>query len=100
MNVVGGLHREKQSALPPEDQLVLWLAEVADKPYDFVLGAFPWGEAGTELEERPGPEAWQCKVLQDLQANLITFDQAMRIAIRSGHGVGKSALLSWVVWWG
>lgn len=38
-------------------------------------------------------EVWQLKVLKALPEN-------DRIAIRSGHGVGKSAFLAWVIlWW-
>lgn len=39
------------------------------------------------------PEKWQSTVLQSLVEN-------DSIAIRSGHGVGKTALLSWIIiWW-
>ena len=39
------------------------------------------------------PQEWQVKALQAIR----THD---RVAIRSGHGVGKSAFLSWVIlWW-
>jgi hypothetical protein len=38
------------------------------------------------------PEPWQV----DVMTALITED---KIAIRSGHGVGKSALMSWIVFW-
>jgi hypothetical protein len=82
-----------------EQDLIEWLASVERKPYDFVLGAFPWGEPGTELEKRLGPEPWQTRLLQDLQAELISPSEAIRFAVRSGHGVGKSAMVSWVIWW-
>lgn len=99
MNVVGGTVLRQPKALPPEEELIQMLAILSDKPYDFVIWAFPWGEANTDLELRPGPEPWQTQVLQDLQNNLITFDVALRIAIRSGHGVGKSTLLAWLALW-
>ena len=83
----------------PEDALIEWLASVERKPYEFVLGAFPWGEEGTELAKRAGPEAWQTQVLLDLQSELISPSEAIRFAVRSGHGVGKSALVSWIIWW-
>lgn len=39
------------------------------------------------------PEPWQAQALQDIADN-------DRIAIRSGHGVGKSTLLAWtILWW-
>lgn len=82
-----------------EDILLEELATMSARPRDFVHWAFPWGEPGTSLESQPGPDVWQERVLSDLQLGLISFDQAIRIAIRSGHGVGKSALLSWLIWW-
>lgn len=82
-----------------EDELIEWLASVEKKPYDFVLGAFPWGEEGTELAKRAGPERWQADLLLDLQAELISPSEAIRFAVRSGHGVGKSAMVSWIIWW-
>lgn len=39
------------------------------------------------------PEKWQKQALEDLRDH-------DRIAIRSGHGVGKSTLLAWIIlWW-
>lgn len=81
------------------DELIRDLALLSDKPWDFVLWAFPWGEPGSELEMFSGPDKWQEKVLRDLQTGLITFDQAIRLAIRSGHGVGKSAFIAMLIIW-
>ena len=64
--------------LSVEDLLLKWASE----PVAFV-------------EEALGatPEKWQAEVLN----NIIKHD---RIAVRSGHGVGKSALLAWIIlWW-
>ena len=79
--------------------LVEWLCSFEKRPYDFVIAAFPWGEPETELEKRSGPEPWQTRVLKDLQADLIDASEALRRAVRSGHGVGKSALVCWIIWW-
>ena len=39
------------------------------------------------------PEPWQARTMNQIQKN-------DRIAVKSGHGVGKSALLAWVIlWW-
>jgi len=38
------------------------------------------------------PDVWQAKALYGIRDN----DQ---VAIRSGHGVGKSTLMAWVSWW-
>lgn len=91
--------------LRTEDQLIELLASLENRPYDYTMCAFPWGEPGSELEEREGPEEWQRRVLVDLQTKLLAgedFDAATSatlIAIKSGKNVGKTALLSWIVWW-
>lgn len=89
-------------ALEPSIETVLIdaLASFEHRPYEFVMWAFPWGEENSELEFMPdGPEPWQTKLLLDLQANLISFESAIQIAVKSGHDVGKSALLCWLMLW-
>ena len=90
-------------AIDPRDDLISLLAYLADKPYEFVIAAFPWGEKGGELEGRDGPDIWQAKLLQDIQFKLqsghLTAVGAIREATKSGHGVGKSAVVSWLCWW-
>jgi len=70
-------------------------------PYAFVMSSFPWGEG--ELKEFSGPDEWQTAFLKDirdkLKAGAITVWQAILKAISSGHGVGKSALVSWLILW-
>lgn len=75
------------------------LAEFSSDPYGFVLFAFPWGEPNSELENYPGPLDWQIEVLKDLGDGLLTIDEAIQIARTSGHGIGKSALVGWIVLW-
>lgn len=67
-------------------------------PFAFVLWAFPWGEEG-ELRFASGPEPWQAEVLQGVRDGLLTPDEAIRWAIASGHGIGKSSLVSWLILW-
>lgn len=64
-------------------------------PLGFVLFAFPWGEG--DLGGRSGPEPWQAAVLD--RAGRVSMDDAVLEAVASGHGVGKSALVSWLVLW-
>ncbi len=45
------------------------------------------------------PDAWQRDVLHDIGTGLATPDEAVRIAVASGHGVGKSALVAWILLW-
>lgn len=62
----------------------------------------PWQKAWLTSRNRPirfvtevlgaTPEPWQAEALRALE-------QRDRIAIRSGHGVGKTSLLSWLVLW-
>jgi hypothetical protein len=85
--------------LSPDEQLVDELGSFAYDPYAFVLWAFPWGEAGTELEHFPGPNAWQARLLRAVRDKLLTPGEAILIATTSGHGVGKSALVGMLVWW-
>jgi hypothetical protein len=79
--------------------LIEELASFSSDPLGFVLFAFPWGEEETELAEFSGPDDWQIKVLEDLGAGLITVDEAIQIARTSGHGIGKSALVAWIILW-
>lgn len=78
--------------------LVGWLASVSDDPLAFVMGAFPWGVEGTRLAKFTGPEEWQAKVLSRIRDGL-PLNKAIQEAVASGHGVGKSALVSWIILW-
>ena len=80
-------------------ELLEELAQFTSDPLGFVYFAFQWGEPGSELEEFSGPEDWQIKILTALGSGLITFDKAVRLATTSGHGIGKSALVSWLILW-
>lgn len=79
--------------------LIEELGQFSSDPLGFVLFAFPWGEPG-ELEKFAGPEPWQAELLTLLGQRLITVEEAVRIARTSGHGIGKSALVSWLILWG
>jgi hypothetical protein len=76
--------------------MIGYLASFAHDPLGFVMALFPWGTG--ELADRYGPEPWQKGVLERIGKGL-TPDQAILEAIASGHGVGKSALVSWVILW-
>lgn len=76
-----------------------WLASVKDDPFAFAMGAFPWGEPNTILAKFTGLEQWQIDILEDLRKGLITLNEAIQLAVASGHGVGKSALVSIIILW-
>ena len=82
----------------------LWASQVKDDPLTFVRLAFPWGKPGTPLEGHSGPRKWQREVLVELRDHIkanggrVDF-QTFRMATSSGRGIGKSALVSWLVIW-
>ncbi len=90
------LFSQQAAALDP---LAVEIGTYAHDPLGFVMFAFPWGEAGTVLENNAGPEPWQCEVLQEIGRSLASASDAIRIAVASGHGVGKSALVAWIIVW-
>ena len=82
----------------------LWSPAIKDNPLAFVMLMFPWGVKGTPLEHFSGPRKWQREVLQDIAGHIkqnngkVDFD-TLREAVASGRGIGKSALVSWLVIW-
>src|SRR5437763_865428 len=78
------------------DQLVLWLDEHRSDPLAFVREAFPWGQG--ELLNRDGPEPWQGALLGRIRDGL-SLHNAVLEAVASGHGVGKSTLVAWIILW-
>ena len=74
------------------------VTEFRHDPLGFVLWAFPWGEPGP-LHAHSGPEPWQAAILREIGRRLAAKDGPVRIAVASGHGVGKSALVAWLVLW-
>jgi len=84
---------------PVEDRLLSDILSYAYDPAGFVSYVFPWGEPGTTLEHEAGPDGWQIEVLDYLGQQLIQTTDAIRIAIASGHGIGKSSLIAWLILW-
>ena len=82
----------------------LWTPALKDDPLKFVMYLFPWGQKNTPLENFSGPRKWQREVLRDIGEHIrnnngkIDFD-VLRMAVSSGRGIGKSALVSWLVIW-
>lgn len=84
----------------PEKELRADIGRFSKNPLGFVKYSFPWGAAGGELEKFEGPDEWQKEILIDLGKGLLTINDAIREAVASGHGIGKSALVSWIILWG
>lgn len=88
-----------------EEQLVDEVGEFYADPLGFVLFAYPWGEPGP-LIDYDGPDEWQREFLKDVARDVKArgFDgvhpvKPLRFSTASGHGIGKSALVAWLVDW-
>src|SRR5690242_15440987 len=87
-------------------------------PLGFVMYAYAWDTDPSlqvaKLQEpwnlvydsEFGPDAWACELLDEIGAKVRAnaFDgahavPAIREAIASGHGIGKSAITAWLVDW-
>lgn len=88
------------------------------EPLGFVMYSYPWDSDPTlqvvKLQEpwrsrygsEYGPDVWACEFLDDLGRKVRErgFDgtnavDPIREAIASGHGIGKSAMVAWLVDW-
>ncbi len=87
---------------PAEFERVL-AEDVAQYPHDplgFSYYAFPWGKG--ELQGSDGPRKWQRAILRaigDHLQNKQTRHEPCQIAVSSGKGIGKSALVGMVIEW-
>lgn len=85
----------------------MWSPMIVDDPEAFVMFAYPWGKENTPLAKVQGPRVWQRRVLRKIRDHIRknngvkdeTFFEALAMAVASGRGIGKSALVSWLVDW-
>ena len=99
-----------------EDQLIDDMVDFVDDPLGFVMYAYPWDTDPSiqvvKLSEpwasryglEYGPDDWACKFLEELgekikKNNFNGTDPVdpIREGIASGHGIGKSAKVAWLV---
>lgn len=88
-----------------EEQIADAVAETYNDPLKFVQLAYPWGEPGP-LQLHAGPDVWQTDFLTRLGHHVKKrgFNGSLavapiRMATSSGHGIGKSVLVAWIVDW-
>lgn len=96
-----------------ERQIAEHIAQFYDDPYGFVMAVFPWGEptlpdgSFNPLAEKSGPEPWQTEELiamgDHIKCNMALHEMGLymevyRLAVGSGHGVGKSAFVAWIIY--
>ena len=101
-----------------ETQLAQDMGRFFDDPLGFVMYAYDWGgDPALQVAKLPspwdllhdyeyGPDAWACEFLDNVgrQVREHDFDgrtpaPAIMEAISSGHGIGKSAMVGWLVGW-
>lgn len=83
-----------------EQDLIEDIGGFTHDPLGHALYAFPWGEG--ELKDHPGPRKWQRELLEEMGSHLQnpeTRHQPLQVAVASGHGIGKSALIGMVMTW-
>ena len=82
----------------------IWSMEIKNSPLKFVKYVFEWQKKDTPLEHFKGPRKWQEKILRDLEIHIARNNGKLsptmfRQAVASGRGIGKSALVSWLILW-
>lgn len=101
---------------PGEEALDDLLASVYADPLSYVMAVFPWDtEVSIQLVELPpayqarfgckyGPDQWAIDILEqlgrDIRANAFDGKTAvppLQYSVASGHGIGKSVLVAWLV---
>ena len=83
-----------------EQELISDIGAFSADPVGFARYAFPWREPG-ELEDHDGLRDWQSSILSVIGEHLRGTDrfEPLKIAVASGHGIGKSALIAIICNW-
>ena len=106
---------KKQTA---DELLADTVAEYWDDPLGYVMFMFPWDKDpalqvvplqepyASRFNSQFGPDVWACEFLDDLaeQVKLRDFDghtpvEPIQFSTASGHGIGKSTLVAWLIKW-
>jgi len=94
-----------------KDDIAQTIFDFYADPLGYVLYTFPWGEKNTPLADFPhGPDEWQRDELDriakhvlhnlDLKAkNPPEQPDVYQSATASGHDIGKSCLVAWLILW-
>ena len=84
----------------PDKEVLLkqFCAEHENDPLGFVQKVYPWGKPGSVLENWAGPDDWQAEVLTHLGEKSLE-EKPVWLARASGHGIGKTALIAWIIHW-
>ena len=88
-----------QEQMTPEQELIQDIGQFCRDPLAFTRYAFPWGQSGS-LEQH-SIRQFQVEALSQIRDHLSgprRFDP-LQLAICSGHGIGKSALIAFILNW-
>jgi hypothetical protein len=85
-----------------EDEMQAACVRYADEPKEFIRWVFDWGQG--ELSESDGPDVWQADVMDEIGAYCQAIARGenpgpLQLAVASGYGIGKSALVAWLIQW-
>ena len=82
-----------------QSDLVEDIAQFTRDPLGFVRYSYPWGEPG-QLEDE-GIKEWQEEILSVIGKHLNSrfCHEPIKIAVASGHGIGKTALIAMICDW-
>lgn len=89
----------KGSLSPEELELATDIGGYTLDPVGLTKYVFPWESA---VLKTPGPRTWQNETLEFIQKHLAdpeTRFHPLQIAVASGHGIGKSALIAMIMEW-
>jgi len=96
---------------PKDEEALITLLHtpaIKDNLYNFVMAAYPWGQAGTSLEHFEGPKRWHREDLNALSDHILENQHRIaqeqtpvmwKEATASGRGPGKTAKMSWLANW-
>jgi hypothetical protein len=100
-NLLASFHAAEKDG----QQVAADVAQFYADPLGFVKYAFPWRQRGM-LENYSGPDTWQEEALRELgrEVQQRDFDGVsavppIRVAVSSGHGIGKSTFVAWIACW-
>lgn len=83
-----------------ETRLTQLMAKCRQDPLGFARIAYPWNT--DEIGKSPGPRKWQTEIFNHIGEHLknpLTRFTPCRVAVASGHGIGKSCLVAMLVDW-
>lgn len=110
---MAGNSATSNASVKTEAELAAFIGSFYADPYGFVMAVWPWGQpflgdgSINPLADKIGPEDWQREELEALgrhiQDNIVRHELGLEMkvwksAYVSGHGVGKSAFVAWLIY--